>query len=93
MPFMHRPDVDNALHLPLMRGIHKDAVGNSLDYDIGQDSFTWQTWPGELSDAMMWSAQFIDPTGMVNNNGESSSAKEVPRYAPAEENGQHESLS
>ncbi len=77
MPFMHEPNVNNALQLPLMSTIHKDAVGNSLDYDVGQDSFTWNTWPGELSDAMMWSAQFIDPMGMVNHNEESSSAKEV----------------
>lgn len=53
------------------------AIGNVVDgrfnqsYDCGtrHDTPEWQTWPGDLSDPMSWSAQFIDPPQSVYFNG------------------------
>lgn len=86
---MNGPEVDNTLNLTLMSGLPKDAIGNPLDYSIGQDSLAWNAWPGELSDAMMWSAQFLDPAEMGIHNGASNSAAEVPRYTSAEGSNRH----
>lgn len=90
---MNGPRVDNMLNLELTSCLPKDVIQDPLDYNTGQDLLTWHTWPGELSDAMTWSAQFLDPAEMVNHNGASSSAAEMPKYASTEGGDQHQSFS
>ena len=50
--------------------VETHAMDNVLDetFNRGYDCSTrhdipeWQAWPGDLSDPMSWSAQFIDPS-------------------------------
>jgi hypothetical protein len=66
MPFMNEPGLDHSLNLPLLGGPPKDETGYPSNYDVSQDSLIWQTWPDELSDSMMWSAQFLDPADVAH---------------------------
>lgn len=43
-------------------------------WDMGSETLDWQQWPFELTDTMMWSAQFLDP-GL---NHKSQAAPTVP---------------
>lgn len=83
---MNQPNFDHDSSPPTTTGQIPDGMGDLFDCDAGQDAFLWQTWPGELSDSMMWSAQFLDPIQMANDNG-SHSTLETPRYTQAEESG------
>jgi hypothetical protein len=38
------------------------CLGAGFDDGGRNTSFEWQSWPGELSDPMAWSAQFLDPS-------------------------------
>jgi hypothetical protein len=41
--------------------VPENVFDESLSLGMGSELFEWQSWPGELSDSMMWSAQFLDP--------------------------------
>lgn len=93
---MNGPELENTLNLHLTTGLAKDSIRHPPNYDVGQDSPSWHTlhpWPGELSDAMMWSAQFLDHTKVVHDDGASGSAPDVLKYAPAEGSGHRGDLS
>lgn len=89
---MNGPDIDNTSNLQPT----SDYIHHPPNYNTGQDSPSWYTlhpWPGELSDAMMWSAQFLDPNKVVHQDGVSGSAPDMLKYAPTEGTGHRGDLS
>lgn len=74
-------------------GIETHAIGNVVDGTFNQsydcstrhDIPEWQAWPGDLSDPMSWSAQFIDPSQSVYFSGAQIAGVETSMYAPVVE--------
>ncbi|CZR69699.1 related to transcriptional activator acu-15 [Phialocephala subalpina] len=58
------------LNVPFM-GEPLHGFHGTMNYVMGQDD--WQTWPGELSDPVAWSAQFIHPTQLLSSGPMSES--------------------
>lgn len=90
IPFMNGLEIDNTLNLHLTSGLLKDPMRHPQNYNTGLDSPSWHTlhpWPGELSDAMMWSAQFLDPTKVTHHDDASGSAPDVLKDTPSEDSG------
>ncbi|KAG0647505.1 Transcriptional activator acu-15 [Hyphodiscus hymeniophilus] len=77
--------VFDALRMPSM----ENAVNNTLDgpFSFGetQSVLEWQIWPGELSDPMAWSAQFINPSQSSQFGGNPVSGPQIPFYAQIKE--------
>jgi len=63
------------------RPVH-GTVSQSSTYSLRHDISEWYTWPGELSDPMSWSAQFIDPSQNLHFNGVPMSDVEIPIFTP-----------
>lgn len=57
--------------------IPDNVFDESLNLGMGFDLFSWQSWPGELSDSMMWSAQFLDPAYNLPPHGASFNGGEM----------------
>ena len=49
--------------------VPENVFDESLNMGMASDLFCWQSWPGELSDSMMWSAQFLDPAYNLQYHG------------------------
>jgi hypothetical protein len=49
--------------------VPENVFDESLNLGMASDLFSWQSWPGELSDSMMWSAQFLDPAYNLQYHG------------------------
>jgi hypothetical protein len=49
--------------------VPENVFDESLNMGMASDLFSWQSWPGELSDSMMWSAQFLDPAYNLQYHG------------------------
>jgi hypothetical protein len=68
----------------------ENAVDNTLDgafsYGETQNVLGWQIWPGELSDPMAWSAQFINPSQSSQFGENPVSGPQIPLYAQIEQN-------
>ncbi len=56
----------------------------SFNYGISHNGIDWQTWPGELSDPIAWSAQFLDPSQNFHFNAVPISSAEMPQYTRAD---------
>jgi hypothetical protein len=61
------------------------AFNQNCNYSMGHDISDWQTWPGELSDPMSWSAQFIDSSQNLHFNTMPMSDVEIPIFTPLAE--------
>jgi hypothetical protein len=69
-----------------------ENVANTLDgafsssYGVTPNVLEWQIWPGELSDPMAWSAQFINPLQSSQFDGNPVPGPQIPLFAHIEEN-------
>lgn len=77
------PQIATATHE--IDNVVDDAYDQSYGGDARQDIPEWQTWPGDLSDPMSWSAQFIDPSQSVFFSAAQISGVETSMYAPVAE--------
>jgi hypothetical protein len=68
-----------------MDNLVNSAFNQDGNCSLRHDASQWQTWPGELSDPMLWSAQFIDPLQNLHFNAGSMSNVEMPIYTPLPE--------
>jgi hypothetical protein len=57
--------------------VPENVFDESLNMGMASDLFSWQSWPGELSDSMMWSAQFLDPAYNLQYHGASFHSDEM----------------
>ena len=57
--------------------VPENVFYESLNSGMASDLFSWQSWPGELSDSMMWSAQFLDPAYNLQYHGAPFDVDEV----------------
>jgi hypothetical protein len=73
--------------------IPENVFDESLNLGIGSDLFSWQSWPGELSDSIMWSAQFLDPAYNLQSHGPSFNGTEVAQFRHTGDDGQHGNFS
>lgn len=70
----------NASEMSLMEGLTKDSLDEAFNYAVRHNGIEWQTWPGELSDPMAWSAQFLDQSQNFHFNTVPTSGTDVSRY-------------
>ncbi|KUJ10759.1 uncharacterized protein LY89DRAFT_710532 [Mollisia scopiformis] len=70
--------------------VHTDGLAGgpsfvqTFNYGVSHTGIDWQTWPGELSDPMAWSAQFLNPSENVFFNSIPVSDAELPQYTQYE---------
>lgn len=50
---------DNAPEMSLIDSLSSESFVQTFNYGVSHNGIEWQTWPGELSDPMAWSAQFL----------------------------------
>jgi hypothetical protein len=70
----------NASEISLLEGLTNDSLDEVFNYAIRHNGIEWQTWPGELSDLMAWSAQFLDQSQTFHFNTVPTSGTDVSRY-------------
>jgi hypothetical protein len=68
--------------------IPENFFDESVNLGMGSELFSWQSWPGELSDSMLWSAQFLDPAYNLQSHGASFNGGEMGQFRHTEDGGQ-----
>ena len=81
---MNKGSNDNAPELSLMDNLSSEAFVQAFNYGVSHNAIEWQTWPGELSDPMAWSAQFLHPSQNLGFNSVPISNTEMPQYTQFE---------
>jgi hypothetical protein len=71
--------------MPLVDHLVNNALNPNCNFSLRHDISEWQTWPGELSDSMSWSAQFIDPSQNLHFNAVPMPDIEISIYTPLAE--------
>ncbi len=70
--------VCNGSEMPSMEDVANSTLDGAFSYGITQNVLEWQIWPGELSDPMSWSAQFINPPQGSNFGDNAVSETQIP---------------
>jgi hypothetical protein len=83
---MHDGSISIAPENSLIEGLSSDSPVRPFNYGVSHNGIEWQTWPGELSDPIAWSAQFLDPAQNFHFNPAPISSAEMPQYGPVEGN-------
>ena len=61
-----------------------DSFVQTFNCGVRNNGIDRQTWPGELSDPMAWSAQFLGPPQNFPFNSDPISTAELPPYTQIE---------
>ncbi|RDW71451.1 hypothetical protein BP6252_08014 [Coleophoma cylindrospora] len=80
---------DHVPNRPMLGALSNEPHKQLTEDNVGVEPINWHGWPSELSDAMDWSAQFLDPALVINYN-EDVSAVEVPQFLATENSGHNE---
>lgn len=75
---------DNAPEPSLIDSLASEAFVQTFNYGVSHNGIEWQTWPGELSDPMAWSAQFLNPSQNLGFNSVPIPNAEIPLYTQFE---------
>jgi hypothetical protein len=70
----------NGSETSLMENPANNTMDENFSYGVRQNMLAWPVWPGELSDPVAWSAQFIDPSQISQFSGNLVSGAQVPFY-------------
>lgn len=76
-PLLARPDSSSMnryaggvrTEVSALENLADATLDETFNYGVRHNVLEWPSWPGELSDSMAWSAQFIDPSQYSDLHG------------------------